>query len=135
MEDLLANLKSENKYCYLIGDNNINLLYYEKHFDTTDFVDLLHANSFIPLLNRSTMVNRESATLIDNTFTNAFINLENSFQCLIYTDLTDHFPLIHLNKFSVSSNSEQTRTDVTVTTNKVVFNSKFNDFLLTLGLL
>ena len=62
-----------------MGDYNINLLNYEKHSDTTDFVDLLHANSFISLLNRPTRVKRESATLIDNIFTNAFMNLENSF--------------------------------------------------------
>ena len=107
MEDSLANLKNENKYCYLMGDYNINILNYEKHFDTTDFVDLLHANSYISLLNRPTRVNRESATLIDNIFTNAFMNLENSFQCLIYTGITDHFPLIHLDLGAQESDSER----------------------------
>ena len=75
-----------------MDDYNINLLNYEKHSDTTDLVDLLHANSFISLLNRPIRVNKESATLIDNILTNAFMNLENSFQCLINTDITDHFP-------------------------------------------
>ena len=90
-----------------MGDSNINLLNYEKHSDTTDFVDLLltprtpvssvrvnllHGNLSVSLLDRPTRFNRESATLIDNIFTNAFINLENSFQCLIYTNITGHFP-------------------------------------------
>ena len=107
MKDLLLNFNNENRYCYLMGDYKINLLNYEKHSDTTDFVDLLHANSFISLLNRPTIVNRESAPLIDNRFINALINLENSFQCLIYTDITDHFPLIHIDFGAQESDSDR----------------------------
>ena len=96
MESLLSYLKNENKLCYLIGDYNVNLFNYGKHKDTTDFVDMLHSNSFISLINRPTMIKKESATLIDNIFTNCYTDLENSFQCLIYTDITDHFPIIHV---------------------------------------
>ena len=95
MESLLSYLKNENKLCYLLGDYNINLLDYGKHQDTTDFVDILHANSFISLVNRPTGIKNESATLIDNIFTNCYTDLENSFQCLIYTDITDNFLIIH----------------------------------------
>ena len=77
--DLLANIldriKKENKICYLIGDYNINLMNYDFHNATAEFADLLYANSFIPLINRPTIVSRFSATLIDNIFTNNFQNI------------------------------------------------------------
>ena len=41
-----------------MGDYNINLLNYDKHQDTTDFVDMLHANSFISLINRPTRIKK-----------------------------------------------------------------------------
>ena len=48
------------------------------------------------LINRPTRVAKDSATLIDNIFTNCYSNIDNTFQCLIYTDVTDHFPIIHV---------------------------------------
>ena len=47
MESLLSHLKNESKFCYLMGDYNINRSDYGKHQDTTYFVDMLHAGSFI----------------------------------------------------------------------------------------
>ena len=96
INSLLNLLKNENKLCYLMGDYNINLLNYGKHSDTTEFVDILHGHSFISLINRPTRVKQQSATLIDNIFTNCYLNIENTFQCIIYTDITDHFPIIHV---------------------------------------
>ena len=49
MESLLSYLNNENKLYYAMGDYNTDLLNYGKHQDTTDFVDMLHANSFISL--------------------------------------------------------------------------------------
>ena len=94
--DLFDTLGRERKYCYLMGDFNINLLNFDKHAETTSFVDLLHANSFVSLINRPTRVTTNSATLIDNIFTNCYGNIENTFQCLIYTDVSDHFPIVHI---------------------------------------
>ena len=94
--ELLNKIKNENKFCYLMGDYNVNLLNYGKHRETTDFVDALHSNSFVSLINRPTRVNGHSATLIDNIFTNCFSNIHDTFQCLIQTDISDHFPIIHV---------------------------------------
>ena len=94
--DLLDTLGRERKYCYLMGDFNINLLNFDKHAETTSFVDMLHAQSFVSLINRPTRVTKNSATLIDNIFTNCYCNIENTFQCLIYTDVSDHFPVVHI---------------------------------------
>ena len=93
---VLNGLRNENKLCFLLGDVNINLLNYEKHEDTTTFIDLMHSFSFISLINRPTRITENSATSIDNIFTNHYVNLDNSFQCVIYTDVSDHFPVIHI---------------------------------------
>ena len=74
-----------------MGGININLSNYGKHVDTTEFVDILHGHSFISLINRPTRVKQQSATLIDNIFTNSYLNIENTFQCNIYI-----FPIIHV---------------------------------------
>ena len=79
-----------------MGDYNINLLNYGKHNETNEFVDMMHAHYFISLRNRPTRVNQQSATLIDSIFTNKHDDLMNTFQCLIYTDISDHYPIIHM---------------------------------------
>ena len=101
LSDLLANvldrIKRENKICYLLGDYIINLLNYDSHNATAEFADLLYANSFIPLINRPTRVSRFSATLIDNIFTNNFQNIHKSNQGILVTEISDHFPIFHIN--------------------------------------
>ena len=93
---MLIQLRNDDICCYLMGDYNMNLLNYGRHSNTTDFVDISHANSFMSLINRPTRVKQESATLIDNIFTNSFASPDKTFQCLIYTDITDHFPIVHV---------------------------------------
>ena len=79
-----------------MGDYNLNLLNYSKHGETTQFVDILHSNSFVSLINPPTKINGSSATLIDNIFTNCYSDIHDTFQCLIQSDITDHFPIIHI---------------------------------------
>ena len=89
-----------------MGDCNINLLNYGKHIDITEFVDILHGHSFISLIDRPTRVKQQSATLIDNIFTSSYLNIENTIQCIIYTDITDHFPIIHVDYGMKEINSD-----------------------------
>ena len=57
---------------------------------------MLHSHSFISLINRPTSIKKQPATLIDNIFPNKHDDLANIFQCLIYTDISDHYPIIHI---------------------------------------
>ena len=41
---MLSELTQQNKYCYIMGDYNINLLNHETHQHTTNFVDQLLEN-------------------------------------------------------------------------------------------
>ena len=106
MSSLLNALKNENKYCYLMGDYNVNLLNYGKHKETSEFVNLFHSYSFISLINKPTRLAGQNATLIDNIFTNCFNHLENTFQCPIVSDVSDHCPIIHVDYSSDSVKRE-----------------------------
>ena len=79
--------------CYLFGDYTIELLNYERHIATSEFIELMHSYCFISLLNCPTRITNTSATLIDNIITND-INLINSFQAILVADISDHFPIV-----------------------------------------
>ena len=94
---LLEKIRKENKICYFMGDFNIDLLNYESHNPTSDFLDLVYGNSFVPLITRPTRISISSATLIDNIFTNNFQNLNQCTQGIFSTDISDHCPIFHIN--------------------------------------
>ena len=102
---ILDKLKNENKLCFLMGDYNINLLNSDKHNPTSDFVELMHSYSFLSLINRPTRITATSATLIDNIFVN-YSDLQNSFQCILVTDISDHLPVVFIDRNSVTDSSE-----------------------------
>jgi hypothetical protein len=90
----------ENKLCYIMGDYNINLLNTDSHVPTAEFVELMFANHFTPLINKPTRVTERSATLIDNVYCNQ-ANHE-SLQGILITDITDHYPIFNIvTEFSV----------------------------------
>ena len=60
----------EQKQVFLLGDFNINLLNYNDHQPTNDFLDSLASNSFIPYILHPIGNTSHSKTLIDNTFSN-----------------------------------------------------------------
>ena len=50
----------------------------------------------LPLINRPTRISQNSATLIDNIFTNNINTIEKDQQRILVTDNTDHFPLYYV---------------------------------------
>ena len=51
---LIDKLSKENKQIFLLGDFNINLLHYNDHQPTNEFLDSLASNSFIPYIHITT---------------------------------------------------------------------------------
>ena len=87
----------ENKLCYIMGDYNINLINYDSHSPTKDFIDLLSANSLYPTISKPTRITSHSATLIDNIFTN---NLDRVMVSgILYSDLSDHLPVFQITNY------------------------------------
>ena len=88
---LMIQISRENKLCYLMGDFNLNLMNYNSHQFTNEFLDIMYSNSFFPLITRPTRITSNTATLIDNIFSNNFVN--QAFSGLFFTDISDHFPV------------------------------------------
>ena len=50
LNKLLENISKEQKSIFLLGDFNVNLLNYDEHNQTNEFLDSLASNSLIPLI-------------------------------------------------------------------------------------
>ena len=72
-----------------MGDFNINLLNYESHSDTSEFINSMVSHRLLPHILQPTRVTDHSATVIDNIFTNAtdFDTTSGN----ILNQLADHF--------------------------------------------
>ena len=70
LNQLLENISKEQKSIFLLGDFNVNLLNYNEHNQTNEFLDSLASNSFIPFILQPTRITSHSNTLIDNVFSN-----------------------------------------------------------------
>ena len=75
LNQLLEDISKEQKSIFLLGDFNVNLLNYNEHNQTNEFLDSLASNSFIllplfPLILQPTRITSYSDTLIDNIFSN-----------------------------------------------------------------
>ena len=70
LNKLLENISKEQKSIFILGDFNVNLLNYNDHNQTNEFLDSLASNSFIPLILQPTRITSHSNTLIENIFSN-----------------------------------------------------------------
>lgn len=90
-DTVLTKINKEKKTCYIAGDFNIDLIKFDVHTPTTDFVNCIFSHAFMPTVNKPTRVTEYTATLIDNIITN--VNLSNSLSAIIYADVSEHFPV------------------------------------------
>ena len=70
LQSLLDKLSYENKNVILLCDFNNDLLYYESHIQTREFLDEIYFGSLSPHITIPTRITPCSRTLIDNIFTN-----------------------------------------------------------------
>ena len=91
----------KNKIICILGDFNINLLNYESHSDTNDFVNSMVSHYLLPHVLQPTRVTDHSATVIDNIFTN--ITDYETISGNILNQVADHFSqFLILKKLSVT---------------------------------
>ena len=89
MENILLQLSKEKKEIYLCGDFNSDLLKIDSLNNYSRFYELLASYGLVPFILLPTRIAGNSATIIDNIFTN---NTSNSIiSGNIITDLSDHF--------------------------------------------
>ena len=89
LESTISKISKENKTIYLCGDFNSDLLKYENINNYRKFYDLLSSYGLFPMILLPTRVTKDSATIIDNIFTNNVNNTVISGN--IKTDFSDHF--------------------------------------------
>ena len=94
--NILESLNPLTQSCYLMGDYSIDLLKHSTHNPTSEFLDLMFSNSFIPLINKPTRITPKSATLIDNIFANKYENEHRYMTGILTTDISDHYPIFHI---------------------------------------
>ena len=79
----------------LTGDLNIDLLKYQTHTQTAEYIDILIAHQMLPYIVRPTRIKHRSATLIDHIFMKGNKNVVSG---ILATEIagshgyTDHFP-------------------------------------------
>ena len=87
-----------------MGDLNIDLLKYETHTKTSEFVDELFAFGLCPLITKPTRVTSHSATLIDHIHSDMINDVYKS--GIVTTDLSDHFGIFTLLKMEKGTQSQ-----------------------------
>ena len=94
---VIGKISQEGKLCLISGDFNINLLNYDKHPLTEDFINTLGSFFLEPHILKPTRITSHSSTLIDNIFFNLILlNIKQSVGiyymisltiCLIFSSL------------------------------------------------
>ena len=86
---------NNNKISILAGDYNLDLIKYDKHGPTAEFLNNLLAYSYNPTIRNPTRIADTSATLIYNIFINSIQYRMKS--TIVYSDISDHLPIaLHL---------------------------------------
>ena len=90
LNSLLDKISKENKSVFLLGDFNVDLLKYDKHAPTNEFLDSLSSHMFLPHIFRPTRISTTSKTLIDNIFSN--IHTPSSVSDNLTSSISNHLP-------------------------------------------
>ena len=70
MDNTRQKLEKSDKTIFVMGDFNINLLSYDGHTDTYDFINSMVSHYLLPYILHPTRVTDHSTTVIDNIFSN-----------------------------------------------------------------
>lgn len=91
LESIINKVSATNKKSFFLGDFNLDLIKFNEHRPTNDFIDIFFSAGFIQLINHPTRVFGSSATLIDQIWTNCTNSAINS--GIISCYISDHFPV------------------------------------------
>ena len=90
INNVMDKLTKENKTVFLLGDFNIDLLNYDQHSLTNEFLDSLSSHMLLPHIVQPTGIRNNSTTLIDNIYSNVIT--ANNISGNITATILDHFP-------------------------------------------
>ena len=90
INNLLDKLSKENKTVFLLGDFNIDLLNYDQHSLTNEFLDSLSSHMILPHILQPIRTRNNSKTLIDNIYSKVIT--PNNISGNITVTISDHLP-------------------------------------------
>ena len=94
LDQILANKNHAKCEIQILSDFNVNLLNFETHGLTSDYIDYFISKSFLPIITLPTRIKHQSASLIDHIWTNKACNVYNS--GILINSLSDHFPVFYI---------------------------------------
>ena len=94
--EILTPLSRENKFCYIAGDFNLDLFKVDDHPGTSESLELMYSNSYLPMINRPTRITTSTATLIDNIFCNSAFHHTHYSSGVLFNLISDHFPVFYI---------------------------------------
>ena len=98
LNNLLKKINLEQKTVFLLGDFNIDLMHYNEHKPTNEFLDSLASNPYLPSIIQRSKNTSHFRTLIDNIFSNV---ISKDIICSkITATISNHLP-----QFSISPNT------------------------------
>jgi hypothetical protein len=104
-EQLLSKLSATKKKLTITGDFNINLLNFETHLPTENFLNNLYAHFLYPTITKPTRITPSTTTLIDNIFVNNIT--DNHISGIIIADISDHLPVFLITGEHEGKNKDQ----------------------------
>jgi endonuclease/exonuclease/phosphatase family metal-dependent hydrolase len=128
MNTILEKIDKENKLCYLMGDFNVDLFKSESCDFASQFIEQLFTSSFFQLFTKAIRITTShSETLIDNIFTNNLEKLNDSVNAIVFSDISDHLPIVHMFNTNISGKSRKPN-GVTVTYQRLYSESNIEAF-------
>ena len=94
LETILKELNNNKYQVFITGDINIDFFKYNFHGPTEEYLDMLYANNFFPLITKPTRITDHSQTLIDHIYTN--YNFDKIKPGIAIFDISDHLPVFSL---------------------------------------
>ena len=85
---------------HICSDFNVNMLNFETHDLTNEYINSLISKSFIPLIRMPTRIVHQSATLIDHIWRNKICNKYKS--GVLINSISDHFPVFYIEQIKQS---------------------------------
>ena len=67
---------------------------------------MMYANAYIPLINRSTRITKETSTLIDKIFSNNYDIKDSLYSGILQTDISDHYIVFHLSESDITNSQK-----------------------------
>ena len=64
IDNIMQKISKENKFLFIMGGFNLNLLNYESHNDTNDFINTMISHYLLPHILHPTRVTDHSGTVI-----------------------------------------------------------------------